>query len=286
MDEFENNTKLFKECVSRWEEQDEDKNRNLFVKDLNIARTLLLWIYPPFLEEYEDSMSKPLETSVKAGEFPGFGNDKGETEIRWNKQKELLRRWKIRVDLKRDMAFTELKNALYPKPLSREKHGNIFLPYSDLPSPARVISYGSDLHLNRYDGSAPVMPFEIAITLDTRWNTNDILKEVSKIVKDFQSFQKDNNENLFSKIDDDEILKSLQENLHPRSKVCPQGDYYDFFYQFVIENKGYQEIAEFNDLNGDQARGRVKKAINWVVEFLDYDTQRGFEWAKQHIKKS
>ena len=289
---FESNNEIFCECVLRWEKQDSKKIRSLYVKDLNIARTLLLWIYPPFLEEYDEiNRLRLVEKRGEPVEFPGFGRDnyatqKNEWERSW---KKFLSRWNIKMRTEEAITFTHLEKIIYPILFAKVRdtsHRMKFIPCSDYPTPARALSKGHERTMSRIDDHSNVFPpYEVTLTIDTRWTMSDISNEISKYVKEYQRLHCERIKRHRPNLSNDEILGALQKTLHPNTKTCPQKEYYEFFYQFAHKKLGYQEIANLHKLRGDQARGRVKKAIKWVIKFLDYDFKRGEEWAKHHIQK-
>jgi hypothetical protein len=291
---FESNRKLFRESVARWEDKDKNNIRSLYIKDLNLARTLLLWVYPPFLTElsliYD---SRPNEREVEPATFPGFGQDNYTTiKSDWERdRKQFLKRWNIKMRPENALSFTQLEKVIYPILFARKNKISPpneinFIPYSDFPSPVRAISKSHERTMSRSEEPIQFQPYEITLTIDTRWSTNDIAKEISKYVRDYERSYCDKREKHQPLLTRDQIINDLRKSLHPQVKTCPQANYYDYFCMFVSERKGYQEIASYFNLDGDQARSTISKAINWVVEFLDYDTNRAKEWTKQYLKKS
>lgn len=280
--QFLNNKKIFLDCIKRNESKKDDKVIPLYFDDLNTIRTIFLWMYPPFLEELEQLENRAvsiIEAETRMlGTFPV-----GKREVLKDYQKEFCDRWKVVFKIG-ELNLTSVDKYLTPirhaKKLNEDQSSKP-QPFSNYPAPVRPLTQLKTKHL--FDSShgrpdkfnhAPFGDHIVTMNIDVRWDISAISKEIEKFIKQYKTDEKVNPK-LMSK----KYKEKINEVIDLKLKV-PLRNYFDFFYYFAIERRGYQEIATLLEMKNEHDNGTVRDAIKWITDLIDPDSERAKIWAK------
>jgi hypothetical protein len=273
---------LEKNSIKRNESKKDDKAIPLYFEDLNTIRTIFLWMYPPFWEELEQLQNRP--ASRIEGETRMLGTFPVGKEVLKDYEKEFCDRWKIVFEIG-ELNLTSVDKYLTPirhaKKLN-ENQSSKPQPFSNYPAPVRPLSQIKAKHLSdrSHDGldkfnHAPFADHIITMNIDVRWDISVISKEIEKYIKQYKTDERVNPKLLFKK-----YKERINQAIDIKLKV-PLRNYFDFFYYFAIERRGYQEVATLLNMKNVHDNGTVRDAIKWITDLIDPDSERAKIWAKR-----
>lgn len=138
------NKEIFLECMKRYDGGKLEDVQPLYIEDLNIIRTIFLWMYPPFLQEYANVKNSPepleqIEEPRMLGTFPV-----SKPKPRIDKYKNFCEKWNVSFRTSYtgltsiDKILNPLNYARRPK-TSRDEQKQLY-PCSDYPSPVKPLS--------------------------------------------------------------------------------------------------------------------------------------------------
>lgn len=229
------NKEIFLECVKRYDNKKKENAQPLYIEDLNIIRTIFLWMYPPFLQEYVNvkNSQASLEQDDHIEEIRMLGTfPVSKSKPRIDKYKIFCEKWNVslRTEYTGLTSINKILNPLnYPNRVKGRKVEQAkFYPCSNYPSPVKPISKLKARDLNRIStaniDSLRHEPFPINVitmNIDIRWDISIISKEIEKYIKEYKQDLKKNEFHQIPKLKYTKTVAEINETIPLKLKMCP-----------------------------------------------------------------